>query len=231
MSGSNPHESPSSASASTTPSERRHQTWFWVGVCLLAVSLGFWALALLELGTAGGDWGTVLLGGVVITVVPMSLGAYLVWRERTPSSVPISTTSSEELKKTPVLLVILLFVLTLGFYGVYWFTSRRKVLNRLAGRNEINLGLCIAAFFSALALNIAPAMLGDFHFVIRLAASIVLLVLTFRVKDILDANYDSDFSGLLTIFFHIFYLQYKINRSERLDEEHQELPASVLGLR
>ena len=75
-------------------------------------------------------------------------------------------------------------------------------------------------------------MLGDFDVVFRLAAAIVLLVLAFRAKDIIEANYDSDVSGLITFFFGvIMYLQYKINSSERLDEAHQELPASVIGLR
>ena len=74
-------------------------------------------------------------------------------------------------------------------------------------------------------------MLGDFDVVFRLAAAIVLLVLAFRAKDIIEANYDSDVSGLITFFFGVMYLQYKINSSERLDEAHQELPASVIGLR
>ena len=148
-----------------------------------------------------------------------------------PSSASASTTSSEELKRTRPLVVILLFLVTLGFYGPYWYTSRRKVLNRLAGRNEINLGLCIAAFFSTFVLNITEGMLGDFDVVFRLAAAIVLLVLAFRAKDIIEANYDSDVSGLITFFFGVMYLQYKINSSERLDEAHQELPASVIGLR
>jgi len=59
----------------------------------------------------------------------------------------------------------------------------------------------------------------------------VFITLAFKAMDILDANYDSDFSGILTFFFQFIYLQYKINRSELLDEAHQELPANVLGLR
>jgi len=148
-----------------------------------------------------------------------------------PSSAPTSTPSSEELKTTNVLLVILLTFVTLGFYGAYWYTSRRKVLNRLAGRNEINQGLCIAAFLSMVVLNIVEGTFGYFDMPLRLAGSIVFLVLAFRAKDIIDANYDSDVSGFITLFFGHIYLQYKINSSERLDEAHQELPASVIGLR
>ncbi len=156
---------------------------------------------------------------------------------QSPSTASASTTSNEELKQTSVLLVILLQFITLGFYVPYWYTSRRKVLNRLGG-DEINLGLCIAVFVLHFFYLFTPAPQPDavlsfsvFYWIVLLSYAIVNLVLVFKVKDILAANYDNDFSGFLTLFFQILYLQYKINSSELIDEAHQELPANVLGLR
>ena len=156
---------------------------------------------------------------------------------QSPSSASASTTSNQQLKKTSVLLAILLQFITLGFYAPYWYTSRRKVLNRLGG-DEINLGLCIAAFVLNFFYLFTPTPQPDavlsfsvFYWIVTLSYAIVYLVLAFKVKDILAANYDNDCSGLLTLFFQFLYLQYKINSSELIDEAHQELPANVLGLR
>jgi len=148
---------------------------------------------------------------------------------QSPSSAS-APTSSEVLKQTSVLLVILLQFITLGFYAPYWYTSRRKVLNHLGG-NEISLGLCIAAFvltFLYVFTSFNPDYLG-FVLAVSLSYGIVHLVLAFKAKDILEANYNADFSGIITFFLQIVYLQ--INSSELLDEAQQELPASVLGLR
>ena len=136
---------------------------------------------------------------------------------QSPSSTSASATSSEELKQTSVLLVILLHCITLGFYAPYWYTSRRKVLNRLGGSNKIPLGLCIALFLLTPFTNVGSieqegSSLMFFYWAMGILNAIVSLVLRFKVQDILKANYEDDFFGLLTFFLGILYLQFKINR-------------------
>ncbi len=66
---------------------------------------------------------------------------------------------------------------------------------------------------------------GSLSALLNLAYMILLLVLGFRVKGILEANYPDTISGLGVFFFNLYYLQYKINRLG-----HKEPQTHGLGL-
>ena len=138
------------------------------------------------------------------------------------------------LKKRSVLLMILFSALTLGFYFPFWFLTRRESLNRLSRGKEISFGMCIAilvmASLSLLLFTGTGQQLPSY--MLDVGTWITTLVLSFRVKDILNDTLlkhrkeqapiflapQEEVAGIFTFFFTIFYLQYKINRlSARVD--------------
>ena len=137
---------------------------------------------------------------------------------------PTPPTVEAGLKKTPVLLVILFAVVTCGIYVPFWYWSRRHALNQMAPERGIT-GLCTAVFILLVASSLVPfafameegsAELAPeqrmFPQLLNLAYVIILLVLGFRVKGILEANYPDRISGVGVFFLNLYYLQYKINR-------------------
>lgn len=139
------------------------------------------------------------------------------------------------LKRTPVIVVILLTFITLGIYYPCWFLARRKILNNLVSPVklgpavfvvailvygyvlEILAALIISIPFTALRTEIYP-VLSVASPILHLVAFIALLVQGFNVRRILDDHWNGHLeraiplSHVWTFLFQIFYLQYKINR-------------------
>jgi hypothetical protein len=135
------------------------------------------------------------------------------------------------LKKTPVLLVILFTVVTLGIYIPIWFLRRRKALNHLAPEDDSVdrvvfglAGLYALAFVfgvhsgiteepgqvSTSASQLVPQWL-------EIISRLFVIVASFRVKTILEGHYPERLSAVGTFFLSIFYLQYRINRAGQAD--------------
>jgi len=139
--------------------------------------------------------------------------------------------AASELKKTPVVLTILLAFVTLGLYFPYWFLSRRKALNHLAPEDDdVNLvtfslaGLYAIGFgaglYQGLILETGDALSPSFYTMMRwinYASRILTIVAGFRVKMILEGHYPERLSAVGTFFLSIFYLQYRINRAGQTD--------------
>ena len=138
--------------------------------------------------------------------------------------------SGHELKKTPVLVVILFTVLSLGLYVPIWFLRRRKAFNELAPENDsVNFvtfgltGLFVVSFVLGLVQGVLQelgTLTEGFQSLVRivdLAARLFVLVASFRVKTILEGHYPERLSAVGTFFLTIFYLQYRINRAGQTD--------------
>ena len=63
----------------TTSWKRR--AWFWVGVTLLSISALFWLILVLATEPEV-DMGENVIGGVIITVIPIGIGIYGVMHGR-----------------------------------------------------------------------------------------------------------------------------------------------------
>ena len=146
-----------------------------------------------------------------------------------PEIVPAHTIP--ELPKTSVLLMVFLTVITLGIYVPFWFLTRRKAINRLDSSEELSLGMIVftlLVWIGGMVLALAyPENLAVEAFT-NIVPGIALLVVAFKVRSILQDHLsppvtgplsstaalqsEVSFSGLITFFFSIFYLQYKINR-------------------
>jgi hypothetical protein len=145
--------------------------------------------------------------------------------------------TSHGLKKRRVVVMLVFMVISFGLYYPLWWFRRRPGLNRLNSPKKlamwpllllaavfvIQIGLAIAAGETPLADVIgAGGVLSVLVF--RLAVGILMLVQSFRIKDMIEdhATPDTDsgamfveqvqLSGVMTFFFSIFYLQWAINR-------------------
>jgi hypothetical protein len=137
-----------------------------------------------------------------------------------------------ELKKTPVLVVILLTIVSLGIYIPIWFLRRRKALNHLAPEDDtvdlVTFGLAaVWAFafgfgvYSGITEQSGQVSTGLWHELatrwLDVISRVLTIVAAFRVKTILEGHYPERLSAVGTFFLSIVYLQYRINRAGQTD--------------
>jgi hypothetical protein len=136
--------------------------------------------------------------------------------------------SNGTLKRTSLILVILLTIITAGFYYPLWFIGRQKGINSLQARDKLASGIFI--FATILNILICLTIIEYFNYNLSQSDTINLLnflsfileaiyvLQLFKVRDIFiehfnhRLNRDISFSRVATFFFQIYYLQYKINR-------------------
>lgn len=151
-----------------------------------------------------------------------------------------SEPAQHNIRKTPVILVILFGLITFGIYLPCWFLTRREALNTLNTCCKLTKDVLIVSIvlfslslFSSLAavgiewigialdsmdIFLAGRLVSIFGNVAALAAQIIILVKAFDVRRMLREHFNDHmgqnvyFSGVFTFFFTIYYLQYKINR-------------------
>lgn len=135
-----------------------------------------------------------------------------------------------------LLLMVVLTIVTLWLYVPIWYIRRRKALNQLDSPRKLDawpfllfLAFWIFSFLVGMIEGASPHSnhqgLDLFVGLTRLAIGILIIVQSFRVKDILEdhlagpgdqvrrgfGEQEVKLSALLTFFFSIFYLQYTIN--------------------
>ena len=143
-------------------------------------------------------------------------------------------------KKASVALSVGLGLLFSWIYLFWWFFSRRKSLNSLSGRHVISLGLLLpllvlvsidfsASIGASYWLDLANMQGSDAYFETAqslywigggagVTSILFYLLQCFRIKRALDVyrrkkdRFQSSFSGWLTFFFGVFYLQYAVNQ-------------------
>jgi len=148
--------------------------------------------------------------------------------------------SNTELKKTSVVLLIFLTIITFGIYYPVWFLRKRNGVNNLQSKEKLGSGVfvfSIAVFSISLFVTLlSGAMEGlaeglgemdfmliakgldSFSIILDSVAGITLLVQCFKVRRIFNEHFNThlqrgiSFAGAATFFFQIYYLQYKMNR-------------------
>ena len=142
------------------------------------------------------------------------------------------------LKRRSVILMIVLTLVTLGFYYPIWFLRRRDALNAMDSPRKLRLWPFVVylvwyvfQFILGFANGVARGQLISPQVdlllkLVQLAIAILLLVQCFFIKDILEDHLAGPgdqiqspllvasvkLSGLMTFLFQVFYLQYAINR-------------------
>lgn len=143
------------------------------------------------------------------------------------------------LKRRSVILMIVLTLVTLGFYYPAWFLRRRAAFNRLSSPRKLPVWpFLILVAFTILDVVVAMASAGTsveqtvgttgawLLTLTRLAIGILMVVQCFVAKDILEDHLAGEgedvrsrfsaeivqLSGVMTVLFQIYYLQHAINR-------------------
>lgn len=133
--------------------------------------------------------------------------------------------NTETLKKKNVGLVIFLSIITVGIYIGYWFLSSKSSIELADKKNFVPFRWWVVATIY-LSLSLIISIIGEF--VLSLPGLYMLdsidLILTyfflgllyysiFRMKELLEeVNDEIEINRYLLFFFHIWYLQYKINK-------------------
>lgn len=150
---------------------------------------------------------------------------------------PSALDATHAIKKTPVFLIIIFAGLTCGIYYPCWFLGRRDALNALHTRKKLGKGVFVfAAVMMFLLLLLGNAVMNASQFglmpvdlnrmkiavaaytLMAIVVGITLWVQCFKVRRMLLQHYGDHlgqnvpFSSACTFFFHVFYLQYKVNR-------------------
>lgn len=128
-------------------------------------------------------------------------------------------------KKTNVPLMVFLSSVSLGIYVPYWFLSRRKNFETL--KNNLNftalkvlfglytfsfiLNFVHTAIFTELGINVFNSL----DLILTFFGLGIMYFSVFRARDsIEDELNEKVYNPWLLVIFHIWYLQYKLNRME-----------------
>jgi hypothetical protein len=149
--------------------------------------------------------------------------------------------NNQILRKVNVSLVVILTILTLGTYIGYWFLKSKDALKVLDKRKVISIRLwwvltilLIGSFlYNFLGVFILTpygnAIFNSFDVIFSFYYLGFLYYSVFRMKELLEERYeDVIFSHWLLVLFHVWYLQFKINRLEG-DEHDLQKAKEVLA--
>ena len=153
-----------------------------------------------------------------------------------PPTAAVADFSRVALKRRSVLLMIVLTIVTLGFYVPIWFLRRREAFNQMDSPHKLAVWP-FAAWIAVLVVDVMRVLLIIVQgpetvspglvlilSLIRLGLAINLIVQCFKTKNILEDHLAGPadgsgmftehvkLSGLMTFFFQSLYLQYIINR-------------------
>jgi hypothetical protein len=135
--------------------------------------------------------------------------------------------SKKPIKKVNVFLTVLLTVITGGAYLAFWFINRKKEINIITSENKIPYKwwiVCAIYLILSLVINfIGGAFLTPYG---ETAVESINLILSyyflgllyysaFRTKEVIEMNsQDVEIKPVLLVLFHVWYLQFKINKIE-----------------
>lgn len=158
-------------------------------------------------------------------------------------------------KKTPVILMIIFDILTLGIYSCCWFLIRRADLNKLSSVKKLGMTafiLCLLLSVVGIFILIASGVfygigeaLEDVTYIgyseildginkgLDFVVGITLLVQSFKAKSMIEEyskkknKFAVSLSGAATFFFRHYYLQYRINKIHK-EVSNRELEPTPL---
>jgi hypothetical protein len=128
-----------------------------------------------------------------------------------------------DLKRTSVLLLLLMTAVTSGIYYPFWFLTRLRGINGLRSNGKLYSEVFIfAILIICLAVLLPLVSMNEYGLILSLLLQLVFVILMLgqclKVRRILEDHFkgalgkDADISRAATLFFQIFYLQYKINK-------------------
>lgn len=129
------------------------------------------------------------------------------------------------IKRSNVALMIVLSIITMGAYVGLWFIQRREDIERIEGNHHLSFGLWkvftvvsftflfIQLFGGMILSDIGLLTIDSFDIMFSFFFVGLLYYSIFRVREVLEENLDLEFNVYALFFLHIFYIQYKTNKS------------------
>ena len=134
-----------------------------------------------------------------------------------------------------------LSIITLSFYMPYWLYTRSKSLNQIVDNkiSSLFINTVITLYVLSFLIGIGEVFYENIEIYsivstfTNLAANILFIVCVFRFRNRLQnevADPQVKVGIVLTFFFQIFYLQYKINELIDIDQHNKSLKSTSLSL-
>lgn len=138
-----------------------------------------------------------------------------------------STKKTEDLllKKAPVWLMVILSIISMGFYMGIWMLNRKKDVQQLNSVNHvpfylwsISTILLIVFFFlnvfrHFIFTDIGYLYVESFDIIFSFFFVGLLYYTVFRMRELIESTSSIKYNQFLLLFFHIFYIQYKVNQN------------------
>ena len=127
------------------------------------------------------------------------------------------------LKHANIVVMVLLAFITMGSYIGIWVLRRRQDIQSITTKSNINYGwwrfftiglfvfLFIRIFGSIFITEFGMGFMESMDIIFTFFFVGLLYYSIFRIKELLEEKEMIDFNNYLLFFFHIFYIQYKVN--------------------
>ncbi|MEH7883196.1 hypothetical protein V7654_02620 [Bacillus sp. JJ1609] len=136
---------------------------------------------------------------------------------------------SENVKHRNVALMVILSNITFGIYIPYWLLKQRSFFESLDVKNEVPfraikivLWLYVFFFFGTIIGPIIYTDMGlqiknSIDYIVTFYGLGIIMYTVFRIREMLNDHLNEDFiKPVPLLFFHIWYLQYKLNRMKQV---------------
>ncbi len=136
-------------------------------------------------------------------------------------------------------LVVLLGVLTCGFFGWVWAFVQAAWLKKVQPESKallyygISVGLLVLMIGAAFTVGVAGRageVNGPFFLILRLGGGIMWLVAAFNMRSSIEDHFNSaepiglSLNGVMTFFFSIYYFQYHFTRINEMKQRQMGYP-------
>ncbi len=136
----------------------------------------------------------------------------------------INNNVQQPIKKVNIIVMVLLSIISLGFYMGVWMLNRKNDIQQLSTRNHISFGLWrlfTVGLFLFLSLNILKnfifteygfLLIDSFDTIFTFFFIGLVSYSAFRLAELLEKKTDLKFNKVLLTFFNVFYIQFKVNK-------------------
>ena len=131
----------------------------------------------------------------------------------------------KKIKKINVFLMVILSFITMGTYIGYWFVKRSKDIERLELNHHMSFGtwklftgislvlLLIQLFGGMILSEVGLLTIDSINMMFSFLFVGILYYSIFRIKEVIEENSEIEFNKYALFFMHIYYVQYKLNRT------------------
>lgn len=139
--------------------------------------------------------------------------------------------SSFDFKKLNLLWMILLTFFTLGAYIGVWFIKNKKNIVNMSAKHGIQFGiwiiftvisfsfLFITLFGGIVLSNYGEEIINSYKTIFNYLFIGLHYYSIFRMKAMMEEYFDMEMNVYFLFFFHIFYIQHKINQNQQYDRK------------